>query len=227
MEAVKYDQGKPLPDLVLGEFMEPLMHVVFVGTFGAYKYAPENFKNLPDGERRYREASFRHYMRRRALGEIFDDETGEYHLAHEIWDKIAELHFYLKEREGVEYEARVYVDDATVRYWTPVGWTEDGDEAWLDEHVARQAVWALHAELRDSDPERTRPRPKVEKRVRAEATDGPWWGVWCRGTGLWLRMNGSEPTWTARPDRAFRTRDRSYAERSAGEVMDSEARRLP
>lgn len=140
MTAKKYDKGKPRPDLVLGDFMLALQHMVNVGSYGAFKYDPKNFQKLPDGEERYADAGLRHYTKRK-LGEVFDTETGEFHLAHEIWDKVAELYFYLKEREDTEYVLTIRHD-----CWYINGdgnWTLN--RYWFDEEPGRQQIWELMA----------------------------------------------------------------------------------
>jgi hypothetical protein len=77
---VKYDNGKPqwslLPFKALGQVVEVL-------TYGAKKYAPDNWKKVPDARRRYIDAGFRHFTAY-ATGETHDPETGKHHLAHAI-----------------------------------------------------------------------------------------------------------------------------------------------
>jgi hypothetical protein len=77
---VKYDNGKPqwslLPFRALGQVVEVL-------TYGAKKYAPDNWKKVPDARRRYIDAGFRH-LTAYASGETNDPETGKHHLAHAI-----------------------------------------------------------------------------------------------------------------------------------------------
>lgn len=77
-EGQKHDQGKPqwnlLPWVALAEVVEVL-------TFGAVKYAPENWRHVADPINRYSAAALRHisaFMR----GEERDPETGLHHLAH-------------------------------------------------------------------------------------------------------------------------------------------------
>lgn len=138
-EGVKFDKGKILPDLVLGDFMAALEQVVFCGTFGAIKYEPKNFQTLRDGERRYAEAAFRHYTKRKK-GELFDPESGELHQAHELWCRTAELYFYLKEHEGDEYELTIR-DATSGMYYGLLEWQHEPH--WWPEHAGRQAIWYL------------------------------------------------------------------------------------
>ena len=87
-EGLKYDGGKPRAALVLGGFANALLEVAKVGTFGAEKYAPNNWK-LVDRER-YEDALFRHLLQWQS-GELVDPETGLLHLAHAAWNALAIL----------------------------------------------------------------------------------------------------------------------------------------
>lgn len=60
-----------------------LRRVIAVLEFGATKYAPDNWKTVPDARRRYFDASIRHITAWWS-GEISDDESGQHHLAHAI-----------------------------------------------------------------------------------------------------------------------------------------------
>lgn len=62
---------------------EALKGVVRVLTFGARKYAPDNWRKVPDARRRYTDAFFRHFVAWK-LGEKTDPETGESHLSHAL-----------------------------------------------------------------------------------------------------------------------------------------------
>ena len=77
---VKYDNGKPQWSLLP---FRALKEVVEVLTYGAKKYAPDNWKKVPDARRRYIDAGFRHFTAY-ATGETHDPETGKHHLAHAI-----------------------------------------------------------------------------------------------------------------------------------------------
>lgn len=57
--------------------------VIKVLTFGAKKYAPENWKKVQNGEKRYRAAALRHLS---AIGQGIqkDGETGLTHYSHAI-----------------------------------------------------------------------------------------------------------------------------------------------
>jgi len=60
-----------------------LEQVVQVLTFGAKKYEPNNWRRVPDANRRYFDAAQRHLWAYKQ-GEQFDQETGQSHLAHAI-----------------------------------------------------------------------------------------------------------------------------------------------
>ena len=77
---VKYDNGKPQWSLLP---FRALKEVVEVLTYGAKKYAPDNWKKVPDARRRYIDAGFRH-LTAYTTGETNDPETGKHHLAHAI-----------------------------------------------------------------------------------------------------------------------------------------------
>jgi hypothetical protein len=77
---VKFDGDKPRYDLEQVLATEEVMKVL---TYGANKYSADNWRLVPDFEKRYYSASRRHiasYMR----GELIDPESGLSHLAHAI-----------------------------------------------------------------------------------------------------------------------------------------------
>ena len=51
--------------------------------FGARKYAPDNWKHVPNARARYYDAAHRH-IEAWWSGEIRDQETGKHHLAHAV-----------------------------------------------------------------------------------------------------------------------------------------------
>jgi len=75
---VKFDQDKPQWTLVPFKALDEVVEVL---TIGARKYAPDNWKKVPNARQRYIDAAFRH-MSAYAAGEKLDDETGKSHLAH-------------------------------------------------------------------------------------------------------------------------------------------------
>lgn len=85
----KLDAGKNRVGLVLGNFPHALWEVCRVGTFGAEKYTDNGWKDVPHGQERYRDAAMRHWLKR-SMGEEFDQESGIHHLAHMVWNLLAE-----------------------------------------------------------------------------------------------------------------------------------------
>jgi len=79
-KGVKYDSGKLqwtlLPFRAINEVLEVL-------SFGAKKYAADNWKIVPEARTRYVDAAFRH-LTDWHLKEKLDGETGKSHLAHAI-----------------------------------------------------------------------------------------------------------------------------------------------
>lgn len=78
VEGVKFDNNKPQWSLMP---WKALSQVVDVLTYGAKKYAPDNWKKVPNARQRYIDAGFRH-LTAYAGGEKNDSETGLSHLAH-------------------------------------------------------------------------------------------------------------------------------------------------
>jgi hypothetical protein len=77
---VKNDGDKARYDLVPPNSLEDVACVL---TYGAAKYAPDNWKYVPDWESRYFAAAQRHLWAWHR-GEKLDSETGISHLAHAI-----------------------------------------------------------------------------------------------------------------------------------------------
>lgn len=76
----KYDSDKPQWSLIP---WRAAREVVSVLMFGAEKYAPENWKGVPDGFNRYMNGALRHTLAR-LNGEFVDQESGLPTLAHAI-----------------------------------------------------------------------------------------------------------------------------------------------
>jgi hypothetical protein len=74
----KHDTEKPRWDLLPLEAVAPIVDVL---TFGAKKYAPDNWRTVPEWRRRYYAAALRHIVAWRE-GERIDTESGLPHLAH-------------------------------------------------------------------------------------------------------------------------------------------------
>lgn len=77
-EGKKHDHGKPDWTLLPLASLEPVVRVL---EHGAEKYGRENWRELPDFERRYLAAALRHLAAFQA-GEIIDRDSGMPHLAH-------------------------------------------------------------------------------------------------------------------------------------------------
>lgn len=82
----KYDGDKPRLDLLHVPFMVEIGKVL---TYGAKKYAPDNWKKVRHGRRRYWGAMLRHlfewwldFVSNGVLGSKIDIDTGLPHLAH-------------------------------------------------------------------------------------------------------------------------------------------------
>ncbi|UIW11067.1 hypothetical protein VP5_055 [Vibrio virus VPMCC5] len=94
----KLDGDKHLAGRLLGMFANALTKVSEVGTFGAKKYSEGGWQHVPDGQKRYDDACMRHWLKRHA-GEEYDVDSEMLHLAHEAWNKLAELELYLREHK--------------------------------------------------------------------------------------------------------------------------------
>ncbi len=75
---IKYDKDKPRWNLLPWDELEDVVHVL---TFGAKKYAPDNWKFVDDANSRYMDATMRHLVAHQQ-GEQRDSESGESHIAH-------------------------------------------------------------------------------------------------------------------------------------------------
>ena len=74
----KFDGGKLQYGLLPPKALKDVVEVL---TFGAEKYEPDNWKRVPDANRRYFDAAMRHLWAYKE-GEQLDPETGVSHLAH-------------------------------------------------------------------------------------------------------------------------------------------------
>jgi len=77
-EGTKNDEGKLEWSLIELKNLEPMLKVLM---FEAKKYAPDNWKKLPDAKKRYFDAFMQHFSAYQA-GEILDEESGLPHLDH-------------------------------------------------------------------------------------------------------------------------------------------------
>lgn len=85
---MKFDNGKLLYSLIPPETLKALAEVL---TYGAQKYAPNNWQKVENGDIRYMDALFRHLEAFRS-GETHDPESGMHHLAH-VLTNVAFLHY--------------------------------------------------------------------------------------------------------------------------------------
>ena len=90
----KLDHGKVRPDLVIDGFSLALLAVAEVATFGAAKYSENGWQQVPEGIKRYRAAGDRHRLKRHR--ESHDADSHLMHLAHEAWNRLAELELVLR-----------------------------------------------------------------------------------------------------------------------------------
>lgn len=77
---VKFDKDKPKWNLLPWDEVEDVVKVL---TFGAKKYAPDNWKFVDDANNRYMDATMRHLVAFQQ-GERTDAESGESHIAHAL-----------------------------------------------------------------------------------------------------------------------------------------------
>ena len=87
-KGMKFDSGKLQYHLIPTQTLKALAEVL---TFGAKKYAPNNWQLVEDGETRYLDALMRHLEAFRA-GETVDPESNLHHLAHALTN-VAFLHY--------------------------------------------------------------------------------------------------------------------------------------
>ena len=87
-KGMKFDSGKLLYSLIPPETSKALAEVL---SFGAQKYAPNNWVLVENGKQRYLDAAFRHLEAFRS-GETHDQESGLHHLAH-LLTNVAFLHY--------------------------------------------------------------------------------------------------------------------------------------
>lgn len=89
MTGLKYDTGKLQYSLIPAETLQALAEVL---SFGATKYERNGWKYVPDAERRYMDALFRHLEAYR-MGELLDPESGLPHLSH-VLTNVSFLHYF-------------------------------------------------------------------------------------------------------------------------------------
>jgi len=77
-EGTKYDDGKTMFNLIDEEWENEVAQTL---TYGAKKYSPGNWKEVPDAKERYY-AAFRRHMNAYRCGQLLDEDSGKSHLAH-------------------------------------------------------------------------------------------------------------------------------------------------
>ena len=82
-KGMKYDSGKLLFRPLMGGLAVALTAVAAVLSYGAQKYKVDSWQTVPEGRERYEDAYYRHQMARQ-MGEVYDDESGLPHMAHEL-----------------------------------------------------------------------------------------------------------------------------------------------
>lgn len=97
----KLDLGKNQVGLMIEGFPRALEAVAEVTTYGAKKYTPNGWKSVPDAEKRYTDAMYRHLLKFSA-GEIIDKESGLPHLAHACWNMLAVQELVLRRQNEKE-----------------------------------------------------------------------------------------------------------------------------
>lgn len=78
---LKFDGDKPQPTLLMRGCAKAIAGVIAVLGFGAKKYAADSWKQIEDGETRYRDALYRH-LSAIEQGEAHDPESGLPHIDH-------------------------------------------------------------------------------------------------------------------------------------------------
>jgi hypothetical protein len=92
----KYDGGKLRYDLVPWDAMD---EVVKRFTYGAAKYAPDNWKKVPDAEARYKAALMRHFSAY-CQDEDWDSDSGLSHIGAVAWNALVLVYFWLHPDEA-------------------------------------------------------------------------------------------------------------------------------
>ena len=91
----KLDAGKAQASLILHGMPRALLAVCAVADYGAAKYSPNGWMQVPDGERRYTDAMFRHALAE-GIGPV-DQDSGLLHAAQVAWNALARLELMLRE----------------------------------------------------------------------------------------------------------------------------------
>lgn len=97
----KHDGGKPRWWMLMKECATALGGILRVLEFGAKKYAPASWANVPEGTVRYKDALYRH-LHEVELGNLYDEESGELHFDHIATNAIflSELHHRIQKEKA-------------------------------------------------------------------------------------------------------------------------------
>lgn len=131
----KFDEDKLRYDLIPVLAQEEVVKVI---TLGAKKYDPENWKNVPEGRRRYYAAAMRH-MEAWRKGEK-EDEIGTHHIANAISNLMFILEKELQGWEDVSENSAKEVYES-VDNTLPSGlWYPDNSGEWIEYDGSGQPV---------------------------------------------------------------------------------------
>ncbi len=97
MPGAKLDLGKVRVGLMFKGFPRALLKVAEIVTYGADKYSPLGFLEVPNALERYDDAKGRHLLQ--GYIEENDPESNLTHMAHEAWNALAKLEIYLRQKE--------------------------------------------------------------------------------------------------------------------------------
>lgn len=93
----KCDMGKVRVGLMFKGFARALLSVAEVVTYGAKKYTPMGWVQVPDAFDRYDDAKGRHMLEGYITDK--DEESDLLHLQHEAWNALAKLELYLRGKD--------------------------------------------------------------------------------------------------------------------------------
>jgi len=94
-KGIKHDDNKPQFRLIP---QMALLEAAKVMTFGAKKYAPNNWMLVKDGHDRYIDAALRH-INAHLTGEVVDPESELPHLSHAVCSLMMAQHFHLEKKK--------------------------------------------------------------------------------------------------------------------------------
>jgi hypothetical protein len=109
----KFDGGKLRYDLIPAKALQEVVRVL---TYGAGLYGDENWKNVPNGRKRYYAAGQRHQNTYWIGDEVEDKESKTHHLANAITDLLFILEKDLQGWEDVQ-EHKVCDSDSIENEW--------------------------------------------------------------------------------------------------------------